>query len=104
MEAPPFPNFDVALLHFCTRCGERVSPYPPSRVSLSDLYEYGTEPAGLDAEPHYWCQACRRTWLATNLMDTGAGCPACHAFMPMAVRFCGACGAEMAPPKTRPRE
>jgi hypothetical protein len=89
------PRFDVEVLDFCTRCGNRVTPYSASKVPLRDMCEYGTVPAGLDAEPHYWCPVCQEHLLATNLMDTGWGCPACNAFMPMETAYCGACGAKM---------
>jgi hypothetical protein len=59
------------------------------------MFEYGTEPEGLDDEPHYDCPRCRQSWLATNLMDIGQGCAACNAFMPMRVVYCGACGAKL---------
>jgi hypothetical protein len=92
--APPPPP-DPASLAFCTRCGAAVSPYEPSRISLRDSLDYGTTPARLDAEPHYWCGACGEHWLATNLMDTGASCPACSTLMPFTARHCGVCGAKL---------
>jgi hypothetical protein len=61
-------------------------------VSLKDAYEYGTTPRGLETQPHYWCSFCAEDWLAINMIDTGAGCRTCKAFMPLAAKYCGACG------------
>ena len=93
MILPTFSFLD--RLHFCTRCGGSVPAYAPSQIGLNDMYEYGLEPEGLESELYYFCSQCNREWLATNLMDTGSGCPACTAFMPMTNAHCGGCGAKL---------
>jgi tRNA A-37 threonylcarbamoyl transferase component Bud32/uncharacterized protein (DUF983 family) len=89
------PAPEGIVLKFCTRCGQEVSPYRPSTVSLRDFYEYGIDPPErIDGQPSYWCPRCRKTWLATNLADTGYDCEYCGTFMPWYVSFCGVCGAK----------
>ena len=85
--------FGPLLLTHCSRCGDKVSPYRPSGLGLSDCYEYDAVPSDDDLarEPHYWCSACSEHWLAMNLQDTGCLC-ACGLVVPMHHRYCGGCG------------
>jgi len=86
-------NFPFAeQFGFCTRCGHRVEPYLPSKVSHNEIKILGKEPPNVDDEPHYWCLNCKQEWLALSYKDTSVACKNCKTWMPFIVEFCGNCG------------
>lgn len=88
----------LQMLSFCTRCGNKVKPYEPSKVYFGDCDFDST--SEIDAQPHYWCSACHEHWMAMNLLDTGTWCENCNMHLPInKVKFCGRCGMKYTPKK-----
>jgi hypothetical protein len=77
-------------LNHCTRCGRSVAPYSPGTASISEFFEYGTEPDTTQLE----CERCG-VQHSPCLGDTGRACHGCGEFMPLYCDFCGACGHEL---------
>lgn len=78
-------------LSFCTKCGDKVPPYEPSKgtfdLNYPDFFR--------ETDLYYWCSKCNKNLLATNQCDTGTWCKTCSAHMPAFNKFCGNCGARL---------
>jgi len=87
------------ILRYCTRCGNKVTPYHSALALDAPHDPYTAEELGElvkeDAYPvRYNCPQCDERWPAhmAGFDLTGILCPDCHEVMDMRADFCGLCG------------